>query len=76
MNHERTVKKRFESKPEGRRRMGRRRLRWLEDAEKDLRENKVKRWRQEAVDRVEWASIIREAKDLSGSWSQGVSKYN
>jgi hypothetical protein len=76
MNHERTVKKRFETKPEGRRRMGRRRLRWLEDAEKDLRENKVKRWRQEAVDRVEWASIIREAKALSGSWSQGVSKYN
>jgi hypothetical protein len=41
----------FESKPEGRRRMGRPRLRWLEDVEKVLLEMKVKRWRQKAVDR-------------------------
>jgi len=33
-----------ESKPEGRRRTGRPRLRWLEDVERDLRELKLKRW--------------------------------
>jgi hypothetical protein len=33
MDHGRVVKKIFENKPDGRRRMGRLRLRWLEDAE-------------------------------------------
>jgi len=33
----------FESKPEGRRRMSRPRLRWLEDDERGLREMNVKR---------------------------------
>jgi len=53
MDQERTAKKIFESKPEGNRRMGRPRMRWLEDGEKDLREMKVKRWQQKAVDRGE-----------------------
>ena len=35
----------------GRRRVGRPRVRWLEDAEKDLQEIKVKRWQKKAVDR-------------------------
>jgi hypothetical protein len=30
--------------------------------EGDLRKLGVKRWRTKALDRVEWASIIREAK--------------
>jgi hypothetical protein len=30
--------------------------------EDDLRKLGVKRWRTKALDRVEWASIIREAK--------------
>jgi len=67
MDHERPVKKIFESKPEGSRRMDRPRMRWLEDGDKDLREMKVKRWRQKAVDRGEWASEIKEAKPLGGS---------
>ena len=58
----RTVKKVLESKPEGERR-GRTRLRWLED----VREMKVKRWRQKAVGREEWASVTGEAKALRGS---------
>ena len=49
----RTVKKIFESKPEGSTRRGSPRLRWLEDVEKDLQEIKVKRWRKKAVDREE-----------------------
>jgi hypothetical protein len=49
-DHERVVNELFESILEGRR-TGRSRLRWFEDVEKDLREMKVKRWRQKAVHR-------------------------
>jgi hypothetical protein len=31
-----------------------------------LWEMKVKRWRQKAFDREEWASVIQEAKALKG----------
>jgi predicted transposase YbfD/YdcC len=34
--------------------------------EKDLREMKVKRWRQKAVGREEWASVVKEAKAVEG----------
>jgi hypothetical protein len=69
MDHGRVVKKIFESRPEGRMRMGRPRLRWLEDG-KDLRETKVKRWRQMAVDR-EQAFVSKEAKALEGGSARG-----
>jgi hypothetical protein len=55
----------YERKPVGRRR-GRPGLGWLEDAEMVLREMKVKRRRQKAVDREEWASVIKGAKALRG----------
>jgi hypothetical protein len=58
----RTVKKIFERKLEGRRSRGRPRLRWINDVEDDLREFGVKRWRTKALEREEWASIIKEAK--------------
>ena len=64
----RRVQKIFESKPEGSGRGGPR-LRWMEEVEKNLRETKVKRWRQKAVDREKWAAVIRDAKALR----QGVS---
>jgi hypothetical protein len=48
---------------------GRPRLRWINDVEDDLRKLGVKRWRTKALDRVERASIIREAKaKLKGSY--------
>jgi hypothetical protein len=53
--------------------MGRSGLRWLEDVDNDLPEMKNKRWRQKAVDSAEWASIIKDAKAVSGPYSQGVS---
>jgi hypothetical protein len=73
VDHGRIVKKIFESTPEGRRRTARPTLRWSEDVEDDLRNMKVKRWRQKAVDRVEWASINKKAKTLRGPYCQGVS---
>ena len=45
MDQEGAVKK-FDSKLGGCRTRGRLRLRWLEDVEKDILENKVKRWGQ------------------------------
>jgi len=62
MNETRSVKKTFEGKLEGRRVRGRPRLRWINDVEDVLRKLGVKGWRTKALDREEWASIIREAK--------------
>ena len=62
MNESRSVEKMFEGKLEGRRGRGRPRLRWIDNVEDDLRKLGVKRWRGKALDREEWASIIREAK--------------
>jgi hypothetical protein len=56
----------FESKPEGRRNVGRPRLRWQDDVENDLRVMRVKRWRKKTQNRKEWASVIKEAKVLTG----------
>ena len=50
MKQGRTVKKISESELEGSKRMGKPRLRWLEDVEKDLCEMKVKRWQEKAMD--------------------------
>ena len=61
MNETRSVKI-FEGKLEGRRGRGRPKLRWINDVKDDLRKLGVKRWRTKALDREEWAAIIREAK--------------
>jgi hypothetical protein len=62
MDETRSVKNIFEGKLEGRRGRGPPRLRWINDVEDDLRKLGVKRWRTKALDRVQWASIVREAK--------------
>jgi hypothetical protein len=41
---------------------GRPGLRWINDVEDDLRKLGVKPWRAKGLDRVEWASIVREGK--------------
>jgi transcription termination factor 2 len=61
MNETRSGKKIFEGKLEGRRSIGRPRLRWINDVEDHLRKLGVKRWRTKALERKEWASIIKEA---------------
>ena len=68
MNETRSAKKIFEGKLEGRRARGRPKLRWINDVEDDLMELGVKRWRTKALDREEWASIVR----IFRKWDVGV----
>jgi hypothetical protein len=60
----RAVKTFFLSKPQGRIKVRRPRLRWLGELENDLREMLVKRWRQRANIKEEYTSVINEAKVL------------
>jgi hypothetical protein len=50
----------FNAKPEGRRGVGRPKLRWLDDVEADIKELGVKRWRMKAQERREWSAILME----------------
>jgi transcription termination factor 2 len=52
----------FNAKPEGRRGVGRPRLRWLDDVKADIKALGIKRWRIRAQDRKEWSAILRDAK--------------
>jgi hypothetical protein len=57
----------FNAKPEGRRGVGRPRLRWLDDVEADIKALGIKRWRIRAQNRKEWLPILREAEaELKG----------
>ena len=49
-------------------------MRWLVDVEKYVWEMKVKKWRQKAVDKEEWASIIKEGRAIRGLEARGVRK--
>jgi hypothetical protein len=51
MNETRSVEKIFEGKLEGRRGIGRPRLKRINDVEDDLRKLGVKRWRTKALER-------------------------
>lgn len=62
MDDSRIPKKILNSKPEGKRNVGRQKLRWLDGVEEDLRTLGVRRWRQKAQLRQEWTKILREAK--------------
>jgi hypothetical protein len=62
MNEARIVKKIFEENLEGRRGRVRPRLRWINDVDEDLGMLGVKRWRRKALEREEWAFVIKEAK--------------
>ena len=62
MSNERTVKKVFRGKPDGRRKVGRPKLRWLDYTENDLKSVEVKRWRKKTEDRLVWAIILKGAQ--------------
>jgi hypothetical protein len=54
----------YMSKPEGRRSVGRPKMRWLDDVEEDLRKMTIGGWRGKTRRRDEWKSVLREVKVL------------
>jgi hypothetical protein len=56
----RTVRKVFLEKPDGIRKAGRSKLRWLDSTENDVKSKGVKRWMKKAEDRSAW-NILQEA---------------
>jgi hypothetical protein len=61
MSDDRTVKKVSVGKPDGRRKVGRPKLKWLDCIKNDLKFMGVKRWRKKSEDRSVWAIILKEA---------------
>jgi hypothetical protein len=55
MNNYRTIKKIFNTKPDGVRRVGRPKLRWEDGVEQDMRILEVRNWKKVALDRDEWS---------------------
>jgi hypothetical protein len=53
-------------KPDGTRRVGKPRARWLESVETDLKKMDVKNWRRKTQDREQWRTILKEAKVHQG----------
>ena len=61
MSDDRTLKKVFLGKADGRRKAGRPKLRWLDYIENDLKSMVVKRWRKKAEDKSVWTIFLKEA---------------
>jgi hypothetical protein len=61
MPEDRVIKKLYMSKPEGRRSVGRPKMRWLDNMEEDLTKMRIGGWRRD-----EWKSVLREVKVLQG----------
>jgi hypothetical protein len=53
-------------KPEGTRRVGKPRTRWLDSAETDLQKMAIKNRRRKTQDREQWRTILKEAKVHQG----------
>jgi hypothetical protein len=52
----------LKARMEGGRKSERPRKRWLDDTKHDLQQLGVRNWRLKARDRVEWRTVVREAK--------------
>jgi hypothetical protein len=66
MDTTRTVKKLTEWNPHLSRPVGKPRLRWLNQVEEDLKELKVRNWREKCKDRRLWNEIAKGAKTHQG----------
>ena len=61
MSDDRSVKKVFIGKPDGRRKAGRPKLRWSDCIENNLESMGVNRWRKKAEDTSAWSVTQKEA---------------
>jgi len=66
MDTKRIVKKVTECEPCSSRPVGRPRLRWLDQVEEDLKEMKVRNWREKSKDKRLWNEIVKQAKTHQG----------
>jgi hypothetical protein len=60
------VKKVTEWEPRSSRPVGRPRMRWLDQVEEDLKEVKVRTWREKCKDRRLWNDIVKQVKPHHG----------
>jgi hypothetical protein len=70
MNDNRTLKKIFNTKPDGARGIGRPKLRWEDGVVQDMKIMGVKNWRKFALNRDEWAKLLKKARVHQGLSSQ------
>jgi len=63
------LKKIFNTKPNGVRRSGRPKLRW-DNGDQDIRMLEAKNWKKVALDRDEWAKLLKKARAHQGLSSQ------
>jgi ribonuclease HI len=66
MDTRRTVQKVTEWEPRSSRPVARPRLRWLDQAEEDLKKMKVRTWKEKCKDRRLWNEIVKQAKTHQG----------
>jgi hypothetical protein len=70
MNDNRTLNKMLNTKLDGVRRVGRPKMRWEDDVDQDMRIPDVKNWKKVALDRDEWAKLLKKARAHQGLSSQ------
>jgi hypothetical protein len=62
VDNKRIVKKVFNTKPMGIRKIGRPKLRWEDDVIQDVKSLGVKNWRNVAMDKESWQKLLRKAR--------------
>jgi hypothetical protein len=70
MNSDRTLKKIFNTKPDGARSAGRLKLRWEDGVDQDMRILLVKNWKKVALNRDEWVKLLKKARTHQALSSQ------
>ena len=70
MSNERTLKKIFNTQPDGTRSAGRPKLQWEDGVDQDTRILGVKNWKRAALDRGEWAKLLKKTRVNHGLSSQ------
>jgi hypothetical protein len=70
VNNDRTLKKIFNTKPDGARSVGRPKLRWEDGVDQDIRTLGVNSWKKVALNRDEWAKLLKKARAHQGLSSQ------
>jgi hypothetical protein len=64
--NDRTLKKIFDTTPDGVRRAGRPKMQWEDGVDQDIRISEVKNWKKVALDRNEWAKLLKKARAHQG----------